>query len=52
MYCRRKDYLYGILDLFKRRFGVGSYQYTNWVDRIKEHIRSGHDGQPCPDGSY
>jgi hypothetical protein len=52
MYCKYKDDLYRILIRIKARFGFASWQYDKGVDAIHEHNRSGHNGQPCPDGNY
>jgi hypothetical protein len=53
--CECKESLYRNLLLIKRTSTAEdglSYEYVSCVDAIKEHIRSGHDGEPCPDGAY
>jgi len=52
--CPIKEDLYRNLSWINRFFCRDgfSHEYMTCVDTIKEHIRSGHDGQPCPDGNY
>jgi hypothetical protein len=55
MYCIKDD-LYRTLIGIKRdddERGLDlSPEYLDCVDAIKEHDRTGHHGQPCPDAGY
>ena len=56
MYCEPKDDLYRTLiqirQADRRRGELFSHEYITCVEAIKEHDRSGHDGQRCPDAGY
>jgi hypothetical protein len=52
--CEPKEELYRNLKRAKRDSGIEegfSPDYVAIVDAIHEHIRCGHNQEPCPDGA-